>query len=73
MYFKKIQKKKDKNKHHQASSMIWILQSANPKKQVIPENQLFGSFYFKAFLHLVGYHGDSYVFMIAKYGILAFK
>ena len=41
---KKVEKSASKNKHPiKLRFLIWRLQSANPEKKVIPENQGFGS------------------------------
>ena len=42
--WKKVEKSASKNKHPiKLRFLIWRLQSANPEKKVIPENQRFGS------------------------------
>ena len=42
--WKKVEKSASKNKHPiKLRFLIWRLQSANPEKKVIPENQEFGS------------------------------
>ena len=42
--WKKVEKSASKNKHPiKLRFLIWTLQSANPEKKVIPENQGFGS------------------------------
>ena len=42
--WKKVEKSASKNKHPiKLRFLIWRLQSANPEKKVIPENQGFGS------------------------------
>ena len=41
---KKVEKSASKNKHPiKLRFLIWKLQSSNPEKKVIPENQEFGS------------------------------
>ena len=46
--WKKVEKSASKNKHPiKLRFLIWRLQSANPEKKVIPENQGFGSCPFK--------------------------
>ena len=48
---KKVEKSASKNKHPiKLRFWIWRLQSANPEKKVIPENQGFGSCPFDDFL-----------------------
>ena len=43
--WKKVEKSASKNKHPiKLRFLIWRLQSANPEKKVIPENQGFGSY-----------------------------
>ena len=49
--WKKVEKSASKNKHPiKLRFLIWRLQSANPEKKVIPENQEFGSCPFACFI-----------------------
>ena len=51
--WKKVEKSASKNKHPiKLRFLIWRLQSANPEKKVIPENQGFGSCPFEDFWKL---------------------